>query len=147
MSRLAAKVKKAQSQDGHKDVIGGNCWKAQEILRDVTLPSEDIVRFIYLAEGPNLTTDIAIARDYVPLHVHTVHDELIYVLEGTGKFRVGRAHHIFGPGSIIYIPENTVHGGSIDEEIKILSVYTPKFDIRNPDRIFVDENGKPIRLD
>ena len=34
----------------------------------------------------------------------------------------------------------------MDGEIKILSVYTPKFDIRKPDRIFVDENGKPITM-
>ena len=139
-----AKVKKAQSVGGGKGTLGGNFWNSQDIIRNARLPKEDIVKFVYLAEGPNLTTDIALARDEVPLHIHKKHDELIYVLEGSGRFRVGSASYDFGPQNIIYIPENTVHGGKLKGEIKILSVYTPRFDIRNPDRIFVDENGKTI---
>src|SRR5205807_732350 len=80
------------------------------------LPPNDIVKFIYLAEGPNLTTDIAFARDEVPLHLHRNHDELIHVLEGSGTFRVGKSSYKFGPQSIIYIPEDTVHGGRLDDQ-------------------------------
>ena len=141
-----AKVKKAQTSDGLEGAIGGNFWRVQDVLKNQRLPPDDIVKFIYLAEGPNLTTDIAFARDEVPLHLHRNHDELIHVLEGSGTFRVGKSFYKFGPQSIIYIPEDTVHGGKLDGEIKILSVYTPKFDIRKPDRIFVDENGKPITM-
>jgi mannose-6-phosphate isomerase-like protein (cupin superfamily) len=141
---VTQRYKKAQSQDGVRGAIGGFLWKADEIIKNETLPKDDMIKFVYLAEGTNLTTNIALGRDLVPLHVHKFHDELIHVIQGSGKLRIGESTYRFEPGCIMYIPQDTVHGGALDEEIKWLSVYTPRFDIRNPDRIFVDENGTPI---
>ena len=136
--------KKAQSHDGDKGAIGGNFWKVEDIIRNETLAQGDLIKFVYLVEGSNLTADIALGRDLIPFHVHRFHDELIHVIHGSGKLRVGNENHSFGPGCIVYVPQDTIHGGELYEEIKWLSVYTPRFDMRNPDRIFVDDNGNPL---
>ena len=79
--------------------------------------------------------------------IFTTHDELLYVLEGTGRMRIGESYYDFKPGIILYVPQDTIHGGVINGELRTVSVYTPKFDIRNPDRVFVDEQGNPLGMD
>ena len=143
MSDKVKKAQKAQMADGARGALGGNYWKARDILNKMNLCTDEVVRFEYLAEGANLTAALTIARD-VPLHVHKYHDELIHIFNGSGKFRVGGTYCSIEPGGVIYIPQDTIHGGTPDEELRTLSIYTPRFDIRNPDRIFMDEKGDPV---
>ena len=143
MSELSAKVKQA-SELAANGSIGGNNSKVNEILESLTLPKDDIASFTYLVEGPNLTASLNLSRSFVPYHIHVHHDELLYVLRGKGDFRIGRDIFNFEPGNVLYVPMNTIHGAKIDSDLKPLSAYTPRFDIRNPDRVFVNEEGTPI---
>lgn len=45
----------------------------------------------------------------VPLHAHSVEDEIWYVLEGEIAFTVGKETRSAGPGAFVYIPRNTPH--------------------------------------
>ena len=45
----------------------------------------------------------------VPLHSHSVEDEVWYVLEGNINFIIGDQTLEAGPGSFAYIPRNTPH--------------------------------------
>ena len=67
---FSQKVRKAQRADGARGAIGGNSWNALEVLKAVMLPPDEIVKFVYLAEGPNLTASLNIGRDNVALHLH-----------------------------------------------------------------------------
>lgn len=45
----------------------------------------------------------------VPLHVHSVEDEVWYVLDGEIEFIVGDEHRIGTAGTFLYIPRGTPH--------------------------------------
>jgi mannose-6-phosphate isomerase-like protein (cupin superfamily) len=42
-------------------------------------------------------------------HLHDDHEEVYYIINGTGRIRVGNEEVKFRDGDIIYIAENTVH--------------------------------------
>jgi mannose-6-phosphate isomerase-like protein (cupin superfamily) len=44
------------------------------------------------------------------LHTQPAHDELIIVLDGEAEFRVGAETRHIGPGDMVFIPRNTLHG-------------------------------------
>ena len=50
-----------------------------------------------------------------PLHVHPAHDETIYVLEGTLRFRLGDELEAAPAGSFAFIPRRTVHTWQNDQ--------------------------------
>ncbi|MBN9415902.1 hypothetical protein ABS71_06165 [bacterium SCN 62-11] len=60
-------------------------------------------------------------------HLHTTTTETFYVVEGTPTFLVGEQRQQYGPGSVIVIPPNTVHGYSneTDQRIKVLISFAP----------------------
>lgn len=76
------------------------------------------------------------------MHIHKFNDEMQYYLEGRGKFRIGQEWYSIEPGTVTYIPKGTVHGGPIYEPVTLLAAFTPQFDIKKPDRVFVDGGGK-----
>jgi mannose-6-phosphate isomerase-like protein (cupin superfamily) len=42
-------------------------------------------------------------------HLHEDHEEVYYIINGTGKIKMGNEEVRFRDGDIIYIPENTTH--------------------------------------
>ena len=48
-------------------------------------------------------------------HVHVTHDEIGYVLEGSGSVTVGGVTRPVKPGDVWVIPANTPHGGQFDD--------------------------------
>ena len=44
-----------------------------------------------------------------PLHVHDEEDELIFVVEGTFRIKLGETIHEAPPGSFVFIPRRTPH--------------------------------------
>jgi mannose-6-phosphate isomerase-like protein (cupin superfamily) len=42
-------------------------------------------------------------------HLHDDHEEVYYIINGTGMIKMGNEEVRFRDGDIIYIPENTVH--------------------------------------
>ena len=51
---------------------------------------------------------IAAPGEGPPLHVHA-EDELIYVLEGIFRIKLGDAIHELAPGAVVFIPNGTPH--------------------------------------
>ncbi len=57
-------------------------------------------------------------------HAH-VHEQVSIVVNGRLKFIVGGEVHIVGPGDVVYIPPNTVHGVEALEDSLVVDVYSP----------------------
>lgn len=45
-----------------------------------------------------------------PAHDHADQDKFYYVMEGTGRFQVGEAFVVAGPGEVVWAPAGVVHG-------------------------------------
>ncbi|HEY6883448.1 MAG TPA: cupin domain-containing protein [Nitrososphaeraceae archaeon] len=48
-------------------------------------------------------------EDYVIIFDHNNHEEVFYIINGTGKIKIGNEEARLRDGDIIYIPENTTH--------------------------------------
>jgi quercetin dioxygenase-like cupin family protein len=73
-------------------------------------------------------------------HVHLTHDEIGYVLAGSGSVTVGDQTHPVRPGDVWVIPANTPHSAQFDDEpVRVLFVSSPIDDPDNQDRVWLDE--------
>ena len=134
-------IREAELRGAERGAIGGFFWDAIKIMKERSLSEESLASFNYLIQGTYCTISINKVRKEIPMHIHKFNDEMQYYLDGRGSFRVGQNWCSIEPGRIIYIPKGTVHGGPISEPVTLLALFTPKFDINKPDRVFVDENG------
>jgi quercetin dioxygenase-like cupin family protein len=71
-------------------------------------------------------------------HVHTTHDEIGYVLEGTGEVTVGGVTRPVKKGDVWVIPANTPHGGQFEDAPQVLFISSPIDDPDNQDRVWID---------
>ncbi len=113
----------------------GGVWNTNEILAQEPLGPADAVKWIYLAQGATSTPNVVLVRSAIRNHVHRTHDETVYVIRGTGTFRLGTREVPVTPGSVMFIPAGTVHGGTLGDGAA-LSVFAPGFDPAHPDREF-----------
>jgi quercetin dioxygenase-like cupin family protein len=62
-----------------------------------------------------------------PPHSHSGNEELVYVLEGTLRYRVGSETRDLGPGQSTHTPRGTVHGFSnpFDRPARALIILSP----------------------
>ena len=62
-----------------------------------------------------------------PLHVHHRQEEIIHVLKGQFKVRIGDSHYQLGEGGFAYLPSKVPHAflNLTDEPGEIIVVYTP----------------------
>jgi uncharacterized cupin superfamily protein len=62
-----------------------------------------------------------------PLHVHTLEEELFYVLEGEVVFQIANERVTAGPGTTVFFPRGTVHTyqNFSQETARILIIVTP----------------------
>ena len=72
-------------------------------------------------------------------HVHTHHDEIGYVLQGTGSVTVGEVTRPVKAGDIWVIPANTPHGAEFGDPPQVLFISSPIDDPNNQDRVWVDD--------
>jgi len=72
-------------------------------------------------------------------HVHVTHDEIGYVLEGTGEVTVGGVTRPVKQGDVWVIPANTPHGGKFEDAPKVLFISSPIDDPGNQDRVWIDD--------
>jgi quercetin dioxygenase-like cupin family protein len=72
-------------------------------------------------------------------HVHTHHDEIGYVLKGTGSVTVGAATRPVKAGDIWVIPANTPHFADFGDPPQVLFISSPIDDPNNQDRVWVDD--------
>ena len=92
-----------------------------------------------LAEGRHASAALIQTRRAIPPHYHARHDEIVFVWEGQGKMRLGDEEILVEKGSLIFVPEGTVHSFlPVDEAgAAVVSVFSPPFD--GKDRVFIDE--------
>ena len=71
-------------------------------------------------------------------HVHVTHDEIGYVLKGSGSVTVGGVTRPVKPGDVWIIPANTPHGGEFGDAPEVLFISSPIDDPENQDRVWLD---------
>lgn len=97
---------------------------------DASTASQPIKR-MFVADGDFMSANLSVLHESGDaLHTQASHDELVVVLEGEVDFRVGDESRKVGPGDLIFIPRNTVHGPIIrdGQRFTALSVFAPYFD-------------------
>lgn len=73
-------------------------------------------------------------------HYHQTHDELMIMVEGECRYRLGDGELVASAGEVVTAPAGTVHAPvSSEDGCLLLAVFAPWFDPDNPDRIFVDD--------
>jgi len=72
-------------------------------------------------------------------HVHVTHDEIGYVLAGSGSVTVGEVTRPVKPGDVWVIPMSIPHSAEFGDECRVLFISSPIDDPDNQDRIWADE--------
>ena len=73
-------------------------------------------------------------------HYHQEHDELMIMVEGQCRFRLGDGELMASAGEVVAAPAGTVHAPVFSKDgCLMLAVFAPWFDTDNPDRIFVED--------
>jgi quercetin dioxygenase-like cupin family protein len=72
-------------------------------------------------------------------HVHTTHDEIGYVLRGSGSVTVGGETRPVRPGDVWIIPANTPHSGEFGDAPQVLFISSPIDDPDRQDRVWLDD--------
>lgn len=112
----------------------GNFINFNELLKslevDASTANEPVKR-MFICDGPHLTANISMGVEGgSALHTQPDHDEIIVVLEGEAEFQVGADSRRVGPGDMVFIPQNTLHGRvkTLTPKWAALSIYAPFFD-------------------
>ena len=71
-------------------------------------------------------------------HIHVTHDEIGYVLAGSGSVSVADTTRPVHPGDVWVIPANTPHSGEFGDACEVLFISSPIDDPANPDRVWLD---------
>lgn len=91
-----------------------NFVNSRELLQSLAVDpgtAADPVKRMFICDGEHLTANIATGGEAgSSLHTQPAHDELIIVLDGEAEFRVGAETRHIGPGDMVFIPQNTLHG-------------------------------------
>jgi quercetin dioxygenase-like cupin family protein len=109
------------------------------IERDI-LGADDAFKRTYLGHGTQSSVFVFQGhKGPFPKHIHVTHDEIGYVLAGTGSVTIGEETRTVRPGDVWIIPANTPHGADFgDEPVRVLFISSPIDDPDNQDRVWVD---------
>jgi quercetin dioxygenase-like cupin family protein len=100
------------------------------------------VKRMFVFDGESVSANIATTTgEASKLHTQPDHDEIVIVIEGEVEFRVGDEVRQVGPGDIIFIPRNTLHGRvrTLTASMSALSIYAPFFDRTKNNIVWEDE--------
>ncbi|MCX5827847.1 MAG: cupin domain-containing protein [Deltaproteobacteria bacterium] len=111
-----------------------------DILKVNPLSPTDKVQMINIAQDDTITINVArlIEGAEVKPHFHKTHDEMVYVLKGSGQMFVNGKWINVKPGTFHFNPMNKVHStkNTGKEPLVIFSIFTPS--MKEMDRYFVD---------
>jgi mannose-6-phosphate isomerase-like protein (cupin superfamily) len=95
-------------------------------------PGEDF-RVIELARDTQTSQHLVAIRGAEVPHRHDRHALLVVILRGHGRMRLGAEERPVGEGSILYVPQGTVHAfrNESTEPAVSYAVYIPAFDGRD----------------
>ncbi|MGO9555338.1 MAG: cupin domain-containing protein [Syntrophobacteraceae bacterium] len=111
------------------DILNANPLKAGEKIQMINIAQDDTVSSVLIrfAEGAE-----------VKPHFHKTHDEIVYVIKGSGQMLVNDKWADVKPGTVHFNPMNKVHStrNTGKDPLVVLSIYTPS--MKEPDRNFVE---------
>jgi len=117
-------------------------WKASDIPErarkgEAGRDPNNKIAYTFLHHGGHCTLNAVSLEDRmgIPSHIHREHDEIIQILEGEGEIVVGEESLMVKKGDVFFVEKAVPH--AIKFPCVILSVYSPAFDPKNPDREFV----------
>ena len=78
-------------------------------------------------------------------HYHPREEQFVYILEGRRYLILGEEEKIVGPGDLVHIPRNTVHGGIVlDEKTVLFAVKSPSGNGKLDQDFVLAENHKEM---
>ena len=111
------------------DILNANPLKAGEKFQMINVAQDDTVSFVLIrfAEGAE-----------VKPHFHKTHDEIVYVIKGSGQMLVNDKWIDVKPGTVHFNPMNKVHStrNTGKDPLVVLSIFTPS--MKEVDRNFVE---------
>jgi len=111
------------------DILNANPLKADEKVQMINVAQDDAVTFLLIrfTEGAQ-----------VKPHFHKIHDEIVYVIKGSGQMLVNDKWIDVKPGTVHFNPMNKGHSrrNTGKDPLVILSIFTPS--MKEPDRNFVE---------
>lgn len=81
-------------------------------------------------QNETMSFNLGVVPREVPDHYHRVSDEMYYIHSGSGRMRLGDEYRDVGPGDIVSILRNTIHGlvNTGGESMVIFIITSPPFD-------------------
>lgn len=112
----------------------------QQAIDADRLTDQDVFKRSYIGHG--LQSSVFVFQGHqgpFRKHVHVTHDEIGYVLSGSGTVTVGPLTREVKSGDIWVIPANTPHAAQFDSDpVQVLFISSPMDDPTNPDRVWLD---------
>jgi quercetin dioxygenase-like cupin family protein len=112
----------------------------QDAINADRLTDEDVFKRTYIGHG--LQSSVFVFQGHrgpFRKHVHVTHDEIGYVLSGSGTVTVGSLTREVKPGDIWVIPANTPHTAQFESDpVQVLFISSPMDDPEHPDRVWLD---------
>jgi quercetin dioxygenase-like cupin family protein len=104
------------------------------------LTDHDVFKRSYLGHGRQSSVFVFQGhRGPFRKHVHVTHDEIGYVLSGSGTVTIDALTREVKPGDIWIIPANTPHAAQFDSDpVQVLFISSPMDDPAHPDRVWLD---------
>jgi mannose-6-phosphate isomerase-like protein (cupin superfamily) len=86
-------------------------------------------RLVPLASSGHMTVGmLRITRGALPAHLHLHADEVVYVVSGKARVRLGTESREVGPGDLMVIPQGISHAIDVVEDLVALRIMSPKED-------------------
>jgi unsaturated pyranuronate lyase len=111
----------------------------EEAWQKDALTKDDVFKRTYVGHGRQSSVFIFQGHEGpFRKHIHVTHDEIGYVLAGSGSVTVGDETRPVRPGDVWVIPSNTAHSGEFGDPCRVLFISSPIDDPDNPDRVWLD---------
>ena len=111
-----------------------------EILKANPLPPGEKAQTITIAQDSTISLLVlrAVQGVVIKPHLHKTHDEIVYVIKGTGQMLADNKWVDIKPGTLHFNPMSKVHSTKVtgDEPLVVISIFTPA--MKEPDRHFVE---------
>jgi mannose-6-phosphate isomerase-like protein (cupin superfamily) len=122
------------------DTTGQIFTQVDDILKANPLKPAETLQMINIAQDEMISLFIVRMVDghVVKKHFHKTHDEVIFIIKGTGQMFVNEEWVSFKPGSIHFNPIGKIHSTKQtgNEPLVYISVFTPA--LKERDRNFVE---------
>lgn len=102
-----------------------------ETLEADETTKDDPIKRTFVIQGRHLTGNVGVVREPGnALHTQSKHDEVLVIIDGGVRFRVGDEVRIVSDGDLVFIPQGTLHGPELEDgqAFSALSVFGPLFD-------------------